>query len=111
MKHVSIKFTDEEHEQLEMARGTYSKSDYIRIALAARNESANNENTDFHELFSDVTTIKEALPVLATKKDLLSFASFMAEVASIANPPAYANHREKIQQLYQSLASKMSAGG
>lgn len=110
MKKISLRLSDSEYNNLEMFRGDKSISDYVRLLLSEQGESANNENADFHKLFSDVTTIKEALPVLATKKDLLSFASFMAEVASIANPPAYANNREKIQQLYQSLASKISAG-
>jgi hypothetical protein len=114
MRHISLKLTDDEYNKLESLRGTKTKTDYIKMLLSLHDESARNENADFHKLFSDVNLIRESLNIslkgMATKKDLLALSSFMAEVASMANPPAYSHHKIEIQQLYQTLTSKMQSG-
>jgi hypothetical protein len=59
MRHISLKLTDDEYNKLESLRGT--KTDYIKMLLSLHDESARNENADFHKLFSDVNLIRESL--------------------------------------------------
>ena len=107
MKQLSIKLTDAEHEKLEMLRGNNSKSDYIRMLLSAHDKEVRNENADFHKLFKDVKLVRESLQNLPNKNHLLALATYMAEVASIANPPAYANYKDELSHLFQTFQSQM----
>jgi hypothetical protein len=115
MKKISLRLPDATFEMIEMNRGEKTVSEYVRSLIEYNNESARNESTAFQKLFSDVSFIKESLNAslknLTTKKDLLALSSFFAEVASMANPPAYSHHKTEMQQLYQALSSKMHSEG
>lgn len=112
MRKISLRLSDAEYERLEMFRGEKSISEYIRTLISANDDKVKNEAGDFQKLFVDVAHIREILTKNPTKhKDLLALATFMAEVASIANPPAYANHRDKIQELYEAMISTMQREG
>lgn len=111
MKKISLRLSDSEYEKLEMFRGEKSISEYVRILISANDEKVRNEAGDFQKLFSDIAFISETLSQdIPKQKDLLALASYMTEVSSIANTPAYANHRDKIDQLYQTLVSKIQSG-
>jgi len=111
MKHISVKMTDADYNRLAEERGDKSISDYVRTIIFSRRKEAEKELGAFQALINDVNIIKESLnnslKGMATKKDLLALSSFFAEIASMANPPAYSHHKTEIQQLYQTLLTKM----
>jgi hypothetical protein len=115
MKHISVKLTDADYSRLAEERGDKNISDHIRTIIFSRRKEAENELGAFQTLIHDVNFIKESLnnslKGMATKKDLLALSEFMAEVSSMANPPAYSHHKAEMQQLYQTLVSKMQSEG
>ena len=111
MPKFSIRMTDDDFKKMERLRGDKSISEFVRSAVLAEEETFKNDAKEFQQLLSDVAYAKHRIASLATKKDLLSLAAFFTEIASIANPPAYANYRDKIQQLYNDLNSKIENKG
>jgi len=114
MKKISLRLPDATLEKIEMYRGDKTVSDYIRSLIENHHEIENRESAAFQNLYNDISIIKESLNTslkyLTIKKDLLALSEFMAEVSSMANPPAYSHHKTEIQQLYQTLASKIQSG-
>ena len=103
--------TDDDFRKLERLRGDKSISEFVRKAILAEDDDFKNDAREFQQLLADVALTKHGMGSLATKKDLLALAAFFIEVASIANPPAYANYRDKLQHLYNDLTSKVEKKG
>jgi predicted CopG family antitoxin len=107
MKHISVKMTDADYNRLAEERGDKSISDHVRKILFSRREESDNALNAFQTLLNDVSIIKnsinESSKGLVEKKDLLSLALFTVEVLSVANPSAYANQKDKLQDIYNKL--------
>ncbi len=110
MRQISLKLTDEEYKKMESLRGSKTITEYFKMLLSSHDETITNESVAFQRLFSDVALIRDTVRGIPKQKDLLALATFMTEVSSIANTPAYANHQDKIQQLYQTLTSQIQTG-
>ncbi len=112
MPKVSFRLPDDEYERLHMLRGNRSISDYIRSVLSAQHKEAKTEIGEFQNLFRDVTMIRETLlKDLPNQHHLLALAEYLKDVMTIANPPAYANYRDKLQELFQRLKTSIASEG
>lgn len=115
MKTISLKISDAEYQALEMMRGNSTKSDYIRMLISARHEGVKREIGDLQQLITDVNIIKCNLLAgsesTVSKEALLALAEYLKDVMTIANPPAYANYRDKLQQYFQTLKMNISGEG
>ena len=112
MPKISLRLTEPEFERLEMLRGKRSISDYIRALLSGDHKEAKREDAEFHQLFRDISVIREAvLKDLPDQKALLALAAYLAEVMSIANPPAYAKYEDKQRELFLTLKANLTNGG
>jgi Arc/MetJ-type ribon-helix-helix transcriptional regulator len=107
LKPLSVKLTDQEHELMESLRGNNSKSDYIKMLINADSEKDKQQSEHIQKLFLDTDIMKKSLlsklPNVCDKNDLLSLALFIVEVLSVANPSAYANQKDKLQDIYNKL--------
>jgi hypothetical protein len=107
LKPLSVKLTDHEYDIMESLRGNNSKSDYIKMLIHADNEKDKKQSENIQKLFLDTDIIKKSLlsrlPNVSDKNDLLSLALFIVEVLSVANPSAYANQKDKLQDIYNKL--------
>jgi len=107
MKKISLRLPDATFEKIEMHRGDKTISDYIRSLIEDHHDIAKRESSAFQMLFNDVSFIKESLNTssrnITTRNELLSLALFIVEVLSVANPSAYANQKEKLQDIYNKL--------
>jgi predicted CopG family antitoxin len=115
MKHISVKMSDADYKRLGEERGDKSISEHVRMLIFTHRKEAESESAAFQQLFKDVTLIKGllsgSLTDLATKKDLLALARFIVEVATTGDPLSYSHEQTKIQQFFQTLASKMQSEG
>ncbi len=92
-----------------MLRGNRSVSDYTRSVLTEQHEEAKTEIGDLKNLFRDVTLIRETLlKDLPNQRHLLALAEYLKDVMTIANPPAYANYRDKLQEFFHRLKTSIS---
>jgi Arc/MetJ-type ribon-helix-helix transcriptional regulator len=99
LKPLSVKLTDHEYDIMESLRGNNSKSDYIKMLIHADNEKDKKQSENIQKLFLDTDIIKQSLRT-KMPNDLLSLALFIVEVVSVSNPLAYANHKEKLQHMF-----------
>jgi len=115
VKHISVKMSDSEYEEVQKYRGNKTTSEYVRGLLFAHHKAARNESDSFQQLFRDVTFIKETLTVsfkaLPNQQALITLAEYLKRVISIANPPAYAHHETELQQHLQTLKTNISREG
>lgn len=106
--------SDAEYQKVERRRGDKTKSEYVRMLLTADEEHVRKEASEFKQLFDDVRLIREFLNILfrdlPTKKDILAFVSYLTEVSSIADPPAYSHHEKELKNLLNTIASNMQSG-
>lgn len=112
MKTISLKISDSDYQRLESLRGNSTKSDYIRMLISAEHEGVKREIGDLQQLVNDVSMIKNNLLTgsesTVSKEALLALAEYLKDVMTIANPPAYANYRDKLQQYFQNLKTTIS---
>ena len=115
MKTISLKISDSDYQRLESLRGNSTKSDYIRMLISAQHEGVRREIGDLQQLIGDVNMIKKSILAGAestvSKEALLALAEYLKDVMTIANPPAYANYRDKLQQYFQTLKTNISSEG
>lgn len=115
MKTISLKISDSDYQRLESLRGNSSKSDYIRMLISAQHEGTRREIGSLQQLITDVSIIKNNLLAgsesTVSKEALLALAEYLKDVMTIANPPAYANYRDKLQEFFQRLKASIASEG
>ena len=115
MKTISLKISDSDYQRLESLRGNSTKSDYIRMLISVQHEGVKREIGDLQQLVNDVSMIKSSILAGAegtvSKEALLALAEYLKDVMTIANPPAYANYRDKLQEFFQRLKTSIASEG
>ena len=107
MKKISLRLPDATLDKIKIHRGEKTISDYIRSLIEDHHDRAKRESSAFQILFNDISFMKESLNTssknIPTRNDLLSLALFIVEILSVANPSAYANQKDKLQDIYNKL--------